>query len=129
MRNKRQGRLDVTSERDEDKVQEIYIWLSGRLSSGGRKLTGSFLGGNDDIGPCPVLAYSPDLTPCDFFYFSKVISALKKTIFESVEAVKTKVTVVLNKLKDFQHCFQKWKSCMEWDRDHEGENIEDCCNW
>ncbi|KAJ8949360.1 hypothetical protein NQ318_012024 [Aromia moschata] len=48
---------------------------------------------------------------------------LKGTRFEHVEAVKTKATEVLNQLTeaDFQHCFQQWKSRMEWCRDHQGE--------
>ncbi|KAJ8932496.1 hypothetical protein NQ318_005135, partial [Aromia moschata] len=44
-----------------------------------------------------------------------VKSALKGTIFESVEAVKAKAMEVLNQLTetDFQHCFQQCKSRME----------------
>ncbi|KAJ8962825.1 hypothetical protein NQ318_001225 [Aromia moschata] len=58
-------------------------------------------------------------------------SALKWTRIESVEAVKTKATEVLNQLTeaDFQHCFQQWKSRMERCRDRqrqyeiEGEKV------
>ncbi|KAJ8958893.1 hypothetical protein NQ318_019661 [Aromia moschata] len=51
---------------------------------------------------------------------------LKGTRFESVEAVKTKATEVLNQLTeaDVQHCFQQWKSRMERCRDRQGEYIE-----
>ena len=50
--------------------------------------------------------YSPDLAPCDFFLFPKVKSALKGTRFESVEAVKAKVTELLNSISEdeLQHC-------------------------
>ncbi|KAJ8963453.1 hypothetical protein NQ318_018935, partial [Aromia moschata] len=43
-------------------------------------------------------------------------ATLKGIRFESVEAVKEKATEVLNQLTEanFQHCFQLWKSRMEW---------------
>jgi len=52
--------------------------------------------------------YSPDLAPCDFFLFPKKKSALKGTRFDSVDAVKTKATQLLNSLtqNDLKHCFQ-----------------------
>ncbi|KAJ8960562.1 hypothetical protein NQ318_013851 [Aromia moschata] len=51
---------------------------------------------------------------------------LKGTRFESVEAIKAKVTKVLNQLTeaDFQHCFQQWKSRMERCRDSQEEYIK-----
>lgn len=39
--------------------------------------------------------YSPDLAPCDFFLFPKVMSRLKGTHLESVDAVKKKATEVM----------------------------------
>ena len=70
--------------------------------------------------------YSPDLAPCDFFLFPKIKSALKGTRFESVDAVKAKATQLLNSLTqdDLQHCFQKWKICMEQCGDRGGDYIE-----
>ncbi|GFX97844.1 putative mariner transposase [Trichonephila clavipes] len=55
--------------------------------------------------------YSPDLAPCDFFFFPKIKSALKGTRFESMEAVKQKTAELLKALtkEDFQHCFDLWK--------------------
>jgi len=63
------------------------------------------------------LPYSPDLASCDFFLFPR---------FESVDAVKTKATELMNKLSedDLQHFFQKWKICVERFRDRGGEYIE-----
>jgi transposase len=73
--------------------------------------------------------YSPDLTPCDFF-FPKSKSALKGARFLSVDAVTAKATEVMKKLpeKNLQHCFQQWKIHMELcsrrGGDHfEGDNI------
>ena len=71
--------------------------------------------------------YSHDLAPCDFFFlFSKIKSALKGTRFESIDAVKAKVTELMNKLSenDLQLCFQQWKIHMERCRDRVGEYIE-----
>ena len=51
--------------------------------------------------------YSPDLAPCDIFLFPKITPALKRTRFESVDAVKAKATQLLNSITqdDLQHCF------------------------
>ena len=70
--------------------------------------------------------YSPDLTPCDFFLFPKVKSALKGTRFETVDAVKAKVAEVMKGLSedDLKHCFEQWKIRMERCRDQKGEYIE-----
>jgi len=70
--------------------------------------------------------FSPHLAPCDFFLFPKIKSAFKGIRFESVDAVKAKVTELMNKLleDDFQHCFQQWMIRIEWCRDREGEYIE-----
>ncbi|KAJ8941642.1 hypothetical protein NQ318_010668 [Aromia moschata] len=58
---------------------------------------------------------------------------LKRTRFESVEAVKAKAMEVLNQLKeaDFQHSFQQWKSRMEQCRDRQrGTRRKSCyCDW
>ena len=70
--------------------------------------------------------YSPDLAPCDFFLFLKIKSSLKGTRFESVDAVKTKATQLLNSLTQnyLQHYFQQWKIRMERCRDRGGGYIE-----
>jgi len=61
-----------------------------------------------------------------FFLFPKIKSALKGTRFESVHAVKAKVTEFVNKLSenDTQHCFHQRKIDMERCRDREGEYTE-----
>jgi hypothetical protein len=71
-------------------------------------------------------SYSPDLAPCDFFLFPKIKSALKGARFESVDAMKAKVTELMNKLSedDLKPCFQQWKVRMERCRDRGGEYIE-----
>lgn len=49
------------------------------------------------------LAYSPDLTPCDFYFLTKVKSVLKGTKFQIIEAMKKKSSRVMKGLteKDF----------------------------
>ena len=70
--------------------------------------------------------YSPGLSPCDFFLFPEIKSALRGTRFESIDTVKAKGTELMNKLSEdgLQHCFQQWKIHMEWCRDRGGEYIE-----
>jgi len=70
--------------------------------------------------------YSPDLAPCDFWLFPELKSTLKSIRFESVEAVKTKLTEVLKALqeKDFQYGFDQWKIRMERCIEREGEYVE-----
>ena len=67
--------------------------------------------------------YSADLAPCDFFLIPKIKSGLKRTRFESVDAVKNKPTQVIYDLseKDLQHCFQQWMIRMKRCRDQEGD--------
>jgi len=70
--------------------------------------------------------YSPDLASCDFFLFPKIKSALKGTRFESVDAVKTKATQLLNSRTqdDLQHFFQQWKIRKERCRDRGGATLK-----
>jgi len=70
--------------------------------------------------------YSPDLAPSDFFLLPKIKSALRGTRFKSIDAVKAKAMELMNKLSkdDLQHCFKKWKICMECSRDWGGEYIK-----
>jgi len=60
------------------------------------------------------------------FLFPKIKSALKGTKFESIDAMKAKAMVLMNKLSedDLQHCFQQWKIRLERCRDRGGEYIE-----
>ena len=64
----------------------------------------------------PHPAYSPDLAPCDFYVFPKMIIWLKGRHFLSIEEIEAELQQVLNMLKpeDFNECFQKWQN--RWDR-------------
>jgi hypothetical protein len=59
--------------------------------------------------------YSPDLAPCNFYFFPKIKSVLKGTCFVLVENVKAKTTEILNSLieHDLQNCFEHWQHCMQ----------------
>jgi hypothetical protein len=59
--------------------------------------------------------YSPDLAPCDFYFFPKIKSVLKGTHFVSVQNVKAKTVEILNKLTehDLQNCFEHWQHRMQ----------------
>ena len=60
------------------------------------------------------------------FLFPKIMSALKGTRLESVDAVKAKAMELMNKPSedDLQHCFHQGKIRMERCRDRGGEYIE-----
>lgn len=74
------------------------------------------------VGTFTILAQSCSL----WFYFPRSNWHLKGAKFKSVEAVKAKAIEILNQLTEleFHHCFQRWKSCMERCKDHQGEYIE-----
>ena len=57
---------------------------------------------------------------------NNIKSELKRTRFESVDAVKAKATELMNKISEdeLQHCFQQWKIRKERCRDREGEYID-----
>ena len=71
----------------------------------------------------PLPPCSPDLTPPDFFLFSKMTLKLKGRRFDTTEEIQAESQRVLDTLveKDFQKAFQKWRR--RWDRClHAGEN-------
>lgn len=55
--------------------------------------------------------YSPDIAPSDFWLFPKLKKGLKGNRFDTVEDIKTNVTVELRKIpqQDFHRCFQQWQ--------------------
>jgi hypothetical protein len=59
--------------------------------------------------------YSPDLAPCEFFLFPLMKKVLKGKRFADVEEVKKKTTEALKgiTLKEFQDCFEKWKTRLD----------------
>ena len=59
--------------------------------------------------------YSPDLAACDFFLFLRMNKDLKGNRFENVDEVKEKTTMALQgiTLKQFQGCFQCWKTRLD----------------
>jgi transposase len=70
--------------------------------------------------------YSPDLAPCDFFFFLKMKCQLKGRCFDRVEEIQQESQNVLGTLReqDFQHMFQQWKR--RWNRcvDAQGDYFE-----
>ena len=57
--------------------------------------------------------YSPDLSPCDFFLFSKLKLRMKGRRFDTIEEIQERVLDTIPK-KNFQGCFQAWQK--RWDR-------------
>jgi transposase len=60
--------------------------------------------------------YSPDLAPCDFFFFPRIKMKLKGRRSDHIDTIKMNTTRELNMLsrEDFQRCFQKWQE--RWDK-------------
>lgn len=71
--------------------------------------------------------YSPELAPCDFSWFTKIKSALKRTRLRIVKIVKEKVARVMkdNIEKDLQHCFKQQEIHMERSKDKGQVHIEE----
>ena len=85
------------------------LWRAGAPSH--RALvTREFLAHNSII-TLPHLPYSPDLAPCDFFFFPKMKLQLKGRRFDRVEEIQWESQNVLGTLQeqDFQHTFQQWQ--------------------
>jgi hypothetical protein len=64
----------------------------------------------------PHTLYSPDLAPCDFFLFPKMILKLKGRWFDTSEKIQAKSSRVLDNLteKGCQEALLKWRR--HWDQ-------------
>lgn len=78
----------------------------------------------------PQAPYSPDLSPCDFFLFSKLKYPLRGKRFETVDEIKQKSLEVLNTIPkiEYERCFEDWKKrfhkCIAVSGDYfEGDDI------
>ncbi|UYV84152.1 hypothetical protein LAZ67_X001346 [Cordylochernes scorpioides] len=71
------------------------------------------------VSVLPHPSYSPDIAPCDFFFFPKLKMTLKGRRFSSSSEVIENATVELNKFGkiDFELAFQQlfscWKKCVD----------------
>jgi hypothetical protein len=53
--------------------------------------------------------YSPDLDPCDFWFFPKLKNVLKGQRFADIPDIQRNVTLLLGiPENDFQDCFRQW---------------------
>ncbi|UYV75121.1 hypothetical protein LAZ67_12002547 [Cordylochernes scorpioides] len=59
----------------------------------------------------PQPPYSPDLAPCDFFFFGKLKKKFKGRKFQSIEEIKVESKKALKAIPktDYQRCFADWK--------------------
>ena len=69
------------------------------------------------INTVPQPPYSPDLAPCDFCLFPKLIEKLRGSHYETIEEIEEAVTKVIDTLtqEDFHGAFQKlleWYKCI-----------------
>jgi hypothetical protein len=64
----------------------------------------------------PHSPYSPDLAPCDFFFFPRPKSTLKGKQFQDVAEIQLNTTRQLHAIpkQAYPTCIEKWKDC--WNR-------------
>ncbi|GFW52856.1 putative transposase [Trichonephila clavipes] len=86
-----------------------------------------------NIPAAPQPPYSPDLSPCDFFFFPKLKNYLKGHPFGTLENIQTAVTHQLKTipLSELHQCYEEWKKflqpCVASEGSYfEGDNIEFC---
>lgn len=79
----------------------------------------------------PQAPYSPDMSPPDFFLFSKLKRPLRGTRFHTIETIKQKSQEQLRAITsfEFERCFQdwikRWHKCIASEGAYfEGDNIE-----
>jgi len=55
-------------------------------------------------------AYSPDLTPSNFFLFPKIKEKLKGWYFDDIDDIRSNTTAALKAIpkNHFQNCFEEW---------------------
>jgi len=60
--------------------------------------------------------YSPDLAPCDFWFFPNVKITMKGKRFESIQDIEAATTAQLKTItkEDFQNCYRRWQEL--WDK-------------
>jgi len=92
-------------------------------------LVREFLAKNNTV-MMPQPPYSPDLAPCDFFFFPKIKRTLKGRRFASIDEIKSASLKELKTISktEFQSCIEEWKKrwhkCVISNGDYiEGDNI------
>ena len=110
-------------------VENSWILHHGNAPTHKSLLVSSFLAINSTF-IMPELLYSPDLTPCDFFLFSKLKRPIKGRRFATIEEIKIASLEELKAIpkSSFQKCFddweKRWHKCIISKGDcFEGDNI------
>ncbi|GFV08612.1 uncharacterized protein TNCV_4855921 [Trichonephila clavipes] len=84
---------------------------------------------NIPVAPQPL--YSPDLSPCDFYFFPKLKNHLKGHNCRTLENIQTVVTDQLKAIpiSEFHQCYEEWKKrlqrCVASEGSYfEGDNVK-----
>ena len=74
----------------------------------------------------PDPAYSPDLSPCNFYVFPKMKLQLKGRCFVSIGEIQAELQQVLNTVipADFNECFQRWQNRWDHSMQAQGDYFE-----
>jgi histone-lysine N-methyltransferase SETMAR len=71
----------------------------------------------------PHPAYSPDLSPCDFWLFGMLKGNMKDRAFQTVEEIFDVITLIWNgvRFEQLQSVFLNWIERLEWVISNGGE--------
>jgi hypothetical protein len=85
----------------------------------------------DRLPVVPQPPYSPDLSPCDLFLFSRLKNHLKGRHLGTLDNIQKRVTDELKGIPEeaFQHCYEQWKQrlrrCVAAQGNYfEGDNLD-----
>jgi hypothetical protein len=68
------------------------------------------------FGGCPHPSYSPDLSPCDFWFFGMAKEKMKDHEFRTVQDILRRLTEIWNNFtfEDVQSRFGEWQIRLTW---------------
>jgi histone-lysine N-methyltransferase SETMAR len=100
------------------------VHMDNSMCHNGEKIVGEFQ--RKDLTRMPHQPYSPDISPCDFWFFGMVKQQLKGQEFESHSEIEAAITRIWEDLTlpDVESVFQSWKTRLEWVVQHDGDYYE-----
>jgi hypothetical protein len=111
---------ESNAKRRVDKKQ-LVVHIDNSICHNGRKIQEYFARKKMTRAPHPV--YSPDLSPCDFWFFGHAKEQMKDQIIMDESDQEDKVTDVWQNVSEdlLQSVFCEWMGRLEWVMEHNGE--------
>jgi histone-lysine N-methyltransferase SETMAR len=99
----------------------FWVHMDNSMCHNGGKIVAEFEAKHLNRMPHP--PYSPDLSPCDFWFFGMVKEFLKGKAFTSSFDIQTALAKVWNDLtfEEVARVFQEWRRRLEWVIENGGE--------